>query len=772
MKLFDRPAVSAAPFRKSRQGLLAAAALTTVMLFSTGGPSAAQETTGNPATVESDFLPLSGPALLLLRNAELALTDGNPKKAISDLDEAIRQRPDSEKLRATLIEALRADGRYADARTTALEAADDSRIPPDGRKRLAAMAVGGNDNVADAQPDAASSADDRLSDTGNPLSESNPAYQAASAAYRAYDDGDYRSAVEEAEKALTLFPDNSDYKQLLANARAALKMSAAKPAAQSPAAVAANSAYAALRNNNLPQALRYSENAVRSAPANLSYQLLLIDVLNRSGAHQQALNAVNRAIGRFGPDRTLLSQSGVLKQELGDQQGAKADFERALTMPGTAASEKQLRLNLAAAAMAVNAPEDAYQALAPLGDTDDASVWLMRGKALTGLKAYTAAATALQQAGKLAGSNQQRADVTVASLDLIAAQNGNRSARSALNTAETSGALSTLSATETAYLAARLGDRSLAYNAFDEAYQNGQLSGGQFIDAAYAARRDYKNDEAIFWLKRAIDEADAGTLSLSPQELYGLRREVSDIIRQWGANIGLFYGSSGIGNGYLTPPAAAGRNMQLGSEFFWRPKAFGYRDGRTVDFFIRQFTTLYDSLDGAVGASTMQGAFGVRVKPFTNINLTLEAARYFKIGRNSRNDFLLRAATSGGFNGDLMPWKDQWWTGQYYGEVGRYFESDENYALANANLGRSFRLGGDGGRLVVTPFIGISADFDNTYATEFALGAGPGINFRYWFRESKYQAPMSHLDFGLQYRARIGGDDRARGWFATLNLAL
>ena len=232
---------------------------------------------------------------------------------------------------------------------------------------------------------------------------------------------------------------------------------------------------------------------------------------------------------------------------------------------------------------------------------------------------------------------------------------------------------------ETAYLAARLGDRSLAYDAFASAYDAGQIDGRQLIDAAYAARRDYQNDDAIAWLKRAIDEADAGTLPLSPEELYGLRREVADISRRWGANIGLFYGSSGIGNGYLTPPASAGRTMQLGTEFYWRPEAFGYRDGRTVDFFVRQFTTLYDSLDGAIGASTMQGAAGVRVKPFTNLNFIVEAAQYFKIGQDSRNDFLLRAAISGGFNNDLMPWKDQWWTGQYYGEAGSYLVSGENF---------------------------------------------------------------------------------------------
>nr|WP_272213314.1 hypothetical protein [Marinicella sp. W31]MDC2879261.1 hypothetical protein [Marinicella sp. W31] len=232
-----------------------------------------------------------------------------------------------------------------------------------------------------------------------------------------------------------------------------------------------------------------------------------------------------------------------------------------------------------------------------------------------------------------------------------------------------------------------------------------------------------------------------------------------------------FYGSSGISDGFITPPSSAGRTAQLGAEFYWRPPVIGYRDGRTVDLFIRQFTTLSDSLDGAVGTSTTQGAIGLRLKPFTNANFTLEAARYFKIGRYSRDDYLLRGAISGGINTDLMVASKQWWAAQYYAEAGRYLQSNENFASANASFGRSFSFG-DGGRFIITPFIGVSADYGDTYAEAFALGAGPGLNLRYWFRETKYQAPMSYIDLYLQYRTRLYGDDRAEGWFGSLNLIL
>ncbi|WP_152534565.1 tetratricopeptide repeat protein [Martelella sp. AD-3] len=916
------------------------------MVVQTVAPVAAQETTAGAATVRIEYLPLTGPPLLLYRNARQALADGNAERAIADLREAIRQRPDAGELRLALVEALLAAGRNGEAREAALFAASDPDVDAETRRQLAAKAgeiredpvaatpapatevyqaanaaavseatidpeldddairllaeraaairegraqeeadeEAGEIAAEDAQ-DAPLSTDDpayKAADTAyrafergryaeavaaaeeavrlapqiddyrtlldnartalaeerarqaaaakeaaeaeptppEPVAEpgldaeavrrlseraagirqerdgqtaqaaqspvaaapeeppeaalpatEDPAYKAADAAYRAYENGEYRKAVINAGDAVRLAPDNDDYRALLDNAEKALAEMKARTAAASPAARAAEKAYAALRRDDPQAALGPAWQAARHAPGNRSYQVLLVDVLNRNGDREDALRVVDAAIARFGPDRTLLGQRGVIRQALGDQTGARADFEQALALPGETADETGLRLNLAAAAMATDAPETAYQALMPLGDSPDAAVWLARAKALTAMESFTAAATALEQAERLAKGERQQADVAIAGLDLLMAEGKNRRARAGLRAAAGDGVLAPIGPTETAYLAARLGDRALAYDAFSKAYQAGDLDGSQLIDAAYAARRDYHNEDAVSWLKRAIDEVDAGRLSLSPEGLFSLRREVSDISRRWGANIGLFYGSTGISDGYITPPASAGRSMQLGSEVFWRPPVIGYRDGRTVDLFVRQFTTVYDSLGGAVGLSTMQGAAGVRVKPFTNLNLALEAARYFKIGRYSRDDTLVRAAISDGFNTDLMPGSDAWWTGWYYGEAGRYFDSDEDFALANASLGRSFALNDDG-TLIVTPYIGIAADYNNTYATEFALGAGPGINLRYWFRQTQYEAPMSHIDINGQYRARLGGDDRARGWFASLNLMI
>lgn len=57
----------------------------------------------------------------------------------------------------------------------------------------------------------------------------------------------------------------------------------------------------------------------------------------------------------------------------------------------------------------------------------------------------------------------------------------------------------------------------------------------------------------------------------------------------------------------------------------------------------------------------------------------------------------------------------------------------------------------------------VGTDHDNKAVNQMALGVGPGLNFRYWFRESKYAAPASWLDFTVQFRAPLTHADRAKG---------
>jgi hypothetical protein len=77
---------------------------------------------------------------------------------------------------------------------------------------------------------------------------------------------------------------------------------------------------------------------------------------------------------------------------------------------------------------------------------------------------------------------------------------------------------------------------------------------------------------------------------------------------------------------------------------------------------------------------------------------------------------------------------------------------------------------------VTFPHVVAAIDYDSKMKSEAgggfssgdAGGIGIGNNVRYWFREDVYNAPRSYVDLSLQYRARVFGEDRAKGVFARL----
>lgn len=68
-----------------------------------------------------------------------------------------------------------------------------------------------------------------------------------------------------------------------------------------------------------------------------------------------------------------------------------------------------------------------------------------------------------------------------------------------------------------------------------------------------------------------------------------------------------------------------------------------------------------------------------------------------------------------------------------------------------------------GNRLTVYPHVAVAGDHDNREKDETAIGVGPGIQFRYWFREGRYTAPASYVDVTVQYRFPLTSAARARG---------
>ena len=331
-------------------------------------------------------------------------------------------------------------------------------------------------------------------------------------------------------------------------------------------------------------------------------------------------------------------------------------------------------------------------------------------------------------------------------------------------------AFSHLSPLELAYLAARSGDDATAVRAFALADRDGALPVTSLQDAAYASVRSGRDGSAIGYFKRAIDAVATLQLRMEPQLLFDTRRAVATVSREGGVIASLSHRGVASATGpTIGSGAREGNALQAGVEAYWRP--FGYQGGRTVEVFGRAFETLRDGNGGGTGAATLQGAVGARWKPLTDYNLVGSIVRLVPLGSQARGDWLAQLAYSGGVGTDLRVDVPSWWTSQWFAEAGHYFEHPQTYGIGSAQFGRSYRLGGIDPNLIMFPHITINADYNSLDSVARAIGAGAGVNFRYWYREDKYNAPRSFIDLSLQYRMRLDGDARARGLFMTTTLS-
>lgn len=321
-----------------------------------------------------------------------------------------------------------------------------------------------------------------------------------------------------------------------------------------------------------------------------------------------------------------------------------------------------------------------------------------------------------------------------------------------------------------AYLAIRVGDDRSALSIFNRAHAGGALPAAALLDAAYAASRQAQGDQAVDHFKAAIDAREGGKLKLTDQQAFEARREVADRSRAWGANA--YLGYRGMSPGAVSSrPSSHGDVAQAVGEVYWRPHKFG--DGRFWELYGGLAQTLYSRSGDPTGGETAQGAIGVRAKPLQEHNLVLAAERRVRVGSRSTNDWLLRAGYSGGSGLDLRVDAPQWNTLNVFAEAGRFLQSEQDYATVEALAGRSYRIDDASSRLVLFPHLVLGADYSSlppSGADKSAVGAGLGLNLRYWFREDRHHAPRSFAEFSLQYRARVAEDERGKGVFLRVSL--
>ncbi|WP_347555308.1 hypothetical protein [Robbsia sp. KACC 23696] len=387
---------------------------------------------------------------------------------------------------------------------------------------------------------------------------------------------------------------------------------------------------------------------------------------------------------------------------------------------------------------------------------------------------YAAAVRGARDAVRIAPDDASHQLLLIDALDADGRQS---EARSVAGNAVAHGVLDAVPDLQAGYLAAAANRPKLAAARFQRADANGDLPPSGYLDAGYAMLQTGDAPLASGYFKRAIDAHDAGTITIPPPVLLDTRRTESEIDRRGGVTVSTSY-RPGVASGLENNPSASGSNksLQTSVEGYWRP--WGYMGGHMVEVYARVSGTLWDDRSGFASASnsgardagiaSLSGAVGIRGRPFARQNLVLALEREIPIGRNATSDWLARAAYSNGFGTQIRYDVPSWWTGTFYGEVGRYLEAGKNYWTTEADLGRTYRIDAIKPEATIFPYAVIGGDYNQLTNNGYGVGIGVGATFRYQFREDRYHAPQSYLQASVQYRFRIAGDDRAQGVFINL----
>ena len=318
---------------------------------------------------------------------------------------------------------------------------------------------------------------------------------------------------------------------------------------------------------------------------------------------------------------------------------------------------------------------------------------------------------------------------------------------------------------ELAQIAHTAGDKQAEAQFYNSAEQARTIPAAQLEDAAYAAEHVGDAPAAVRRHVAALDSADAGQIQITPQQRQDLLLSVGDLDREWGSSAGVFSSRGSTQPGGQS--AASGyRSVQTVGDVYWRPQALR-GDGTYVDLYSRYMGNLRSAPQDAQGWESSQLTLGVRAKPFGSQNFIVAAERWVKLGDASRNDWLLRAAYS--YTKDIYGPvnRDRWMTGDLYLEAGRFLESREKYATGELRYGPQWRLqGSDTGDWGLWGYGVAAAEYNSSFRRSSASSAGVGVSLRRWLREDRTHAGRSWVDFTLQYRVHLGGDDRASGLVA------
>ena len=316
------------------------------------------------------------------------------------------------------------------------------------------------------------------------------------------------------------------------------------------------------------------------------------------------------------------------------------------------------------------------------------------------------------------------------------------------------------------YATLSAGDRTAAIGAFrtalpltDDADTAAQLG--------YVLKDAGRRREAAQAFRTAIDRLDDARQA--PDKGVLLRREVRDGEDRVDLSAYAFYRQDGLPDGALVGPTRALGQSQGSVAGAVRIPGPRLGAGRWIKAFGRTFWAFeQDRL--APQDDSVQAGVGLSAKPFGAANLVLAAERLIAVGRNARDDWLLRASWSAGRGYEGRPGQTRWpfWSVYLDGAIIDPADPDL-FGAAETRAGWTFAVAGP---LEVTPHGLISGLIqEDPFDTVSLLEAGPGATVTWRLGGDRYRAPGAALTLSAHYRFRIAGNADGGGG-PTVTLAV
>ncbi len=266
------------------------------------------------------------------------------------------------------------------------------------------------------------------------------------------------------------------------------------------------------------------------------------------------------------------------------------------------------------------------------------------------------------------------------------------------------------------------------------------------LQLAYAYKISGQNARAVRHFKIALDQYDGTS--------FPLRREIEQLENRLDVSGYVIYRNEPSANRQLTGPDLT--RSQAGAEVSYQPERIGFRNGKKFQIYGRLLSAMKQGrLE--MDPDSYQAGVGMRIKPLSRHNLVLSAERLLKAGKFARNDWMIRAGYSYDYNSDYREDKKHWWSHSLYLDAALIdFNSPDIFLTAQTTGGYNITLGRG---LVIQPrMTGLINWQKDSFRQASLIEAGPGLNLRYYFNDTKYVAYRAYLDLTMEYRVKISGN--------------